>query len=348
MPKHLIVKVNSIGDVIMAIPGVRQFKDSAGGEVHWLVGRSSSSIVGLYPWVDEIIEVADHDLFGPSKAQAVREILRVWGILAGRRYDTISVLHADWRYGILAWPVRAQRRLSLSNRDRSRMLLKGRSRIDEYARVLLRQDGFAPLRLPPIPAPDLSTGSVPDSGRPRVILVPGGARNLLRDDPQRRWPLDYYVALAGILLKNDIDVILIGGPDERELAAAFPVSPRIVNLIGKIPLKEVLAVMRDSDLIVTQDTGPLHMAGLTDIPVIALFGPTDPAEFAPHRDGIYVFRGGASFACRPCYDGRSYPHCPSPGCMKELTPDMVSERALQILSERGRRAEHSETGELWR
>jgi heptosyltransferase-2 len=76
-------------------------------------------------------------------------------------------------------------------------------------------------------------------------------------------------------------------------------------------------------VLVTHDTGPLHLAGITRACVVSIFGPTDPHGRLPQRPGTVALWGGEGFACRPCYDAHSFAPCPANDCMAEVTPAMV-------------------------
>ena len=162
------------------------------------------------------------------------------------------------------------------------------------------------------------------TGGPRVVLVPAGARNLLRDDALRRWPIEHYVALAEQLLETGCEVVLAGGPDDRWASAYFGTLatrarfPGFTDAIGTLSLTETLGLLDTAMVTVTHDTGPLHLAGITATDIVTIFGPTDPHGRLPQRAGCVAIWGGEGFACRPCYDGRDYAPCPHNGCMEQV------------------------------
>ena len=89
-------------------------------------------------------------------------------------------------------------------------------------------------------------------------------------------------------------------------------------------------------VLVTHDTGPLHLGGLTRVGIVTLFGPVDPHGRLPQRAGALALWGGEDFACRPCYDGRSFAACPQNDCIRQYTPMMVAEEVTAMLAERAR------------
>lgn len=331
--KHLIVKLGAIGDVVMALPAVKHFKASVGGEIHWMCGRAAAPLVRLFPFVDRVIEVDDRSLFASSILGRTRELIRIWRLTAGSRYDTCAVLQYDWRYTLLTLFLRAQRRISLSRTDRSRKLIPGRYHGDEYARVLSGSDGFLATRLPPLCTPsNLTPSSLPRTFKTRIALVPGGARNALQQDPQRRWPISHYVELALALLARKYEVILVGGRDDFWVSSAF-FGLGTTDLIGRMELTEVLSAFETCDLVISHDTGPLHLAALSSAAVLALFGPVNPQERIPNRPRMRYIWGGETLACRPCYDGHGFPACLNNRCMTEISPRAVLNVAEELLSQ---------------
>ena len=324
--KTLIIKLGAIGDVIMLIPAAHQLH-LAGHAIDWVCSYTVLPILQLYPWINAI-PMDERALITGSITDRAGEILKLWRALGLCRYDLVATLYYDSRYRLLTLPVRAGRRVQLSDGDRDTRLLPGRHHTDEFARILLNRKGEVnPQQLAPV---QVSFGS---ETRRSVVLAPAGARNLLADDRLRRWPPELYVALTQLLLQQNVDVSLIGGPDDAWINPHFEALPA-TNLIGKLSLIETLALLDASDLLITHDTGPLHMAGITRACVIGLFGPTDPRGRLPQRPGTVAIWGGEGFACRPCYDGHTFAPCPSNDCMRQITPQMVLDEALALLAAR--------------
>jgi len=322
MPRLLLVKLGAIGDVVMAIPAAHAMHQ-AGYEIHWVCGQNHAPILALYPWIN-IVPVDEPALLHGGKLSSLRTLLALWHRLPRGRFDLCATLYYDSRYKLLTLPIRAGRKIFLSHNDRATQLLHGRHHTDEYARVLTgRPDGETPHQLSPIAPPTPPPNPVPlVPGKPRIALVPAGARNILRDDALRRWPIESYVTLASALLQSGHEVILAGGPDDQWASPAFT-HLAVADLIGKHSLPETLGLLNSAAVTVTHDTGPLHLAGLTQTAIVAIFGPTDPRGRLPQRANTVALWGGEGFACRPCYDGRDYAPCLNNGCIQQITPTMV-------------------------
>ena len=332
MTSHLIVKLGAIGDIVMTLPAVNLFKEKRGGEIHWMCGRTVAPLLRQFPFIDRLIEVDDKALLGRSRLASLREIARIWKLLAGQRYETCAVLYYDWRYRLLVLPLRKTKLVTLSRSERAQRLLPGRYHGDEYARILLEEDGLRTERVRCVrPMRTPSPGPLARGSARRVALVPGGARNVLYDSPQRRWPLSHYVELATALLHRGCEVVLAGGPDDAWAAQAFT-GLSVKDFIGRLSLVESVALFDSCDLVISHDTGAYHLATLSTAAILALFGPTSPHDFVPDRPAVRVLWGGASLACRPCYDGREFAPCPDNRCMKGISPRDVLEAAEGMLS----------------
>jgi heptosyltransferase II len=333
MSRVLIVKFGAIGDVIMAIPAVHAMYEK-GMEVDWVCGATVAPLLACYPWIHTI--VADEwGILKGSPAKRLKALISLWQKLGSEKYDFCATLYYDARYRLLTLPVRAGRKLVLSKTDREMRLLPGRHHTDEYARILLglkdeeRSVGLAPVRAEMLPDSPL----VRVEGETRVILAPGGAKNMMRDDALRRWPAERYVELAQRLVAKGVRLILIGGPEDGWVVPLFD-GLDVENLIAKLSLPQTLALLNESDVLVTHDTGPLHLAGVTRVGIVSIFGPTDPRGRLPQRSNTAAIWGGEGFACRPCYDGREFASCSDNGCMKQVTVGMVLAEVEAIVDQR--------------
>lgn len=330
----LLIKFGAIGDVVMAIPAAALMR-AQGYQIDWVASELVAPVLRLYPWIN-VLTTDEARLLRGSFVERAGGIRRLWRLLHQRvrrygAYDVAATLYYDRRYRLLAWPVRARRKFTLSRADRAAALLPGRHHTDEYARILSgRADGELPTQLSPVPVPALPAPerSVrPD--HPRIVLVPAGARNVLRDDALRRWPVQNYVSLAESLVAQGYEVVLAGGPDDGWAKPHFARLARragpeaFADCIGSLPLVETLALFESAAVTVTHDTGPLHLAGITSTAIVTIFGPTDPHGRLPQRANAVALWGGSGFACRPCYDGRDYAPCAHNGCMEQVTPQRV-------------------------
>jgi heptosyltransferase II len=331
-PSFLIVRIAALGDIAVATPLLNRIRDDhPDARVAWLCGASGAELVRLFPGVDDVIAVDEVALLRGGPVRRLAAIAGVWRRLATRRFQTAFVLHADRRYRLLLLPLRGTRIVSAHHGPGpGANPIPARFRGDEAARLMDGGTSTGPLTKrwaladvrDRLPLPAASASGAGGESTHRVVLVPGGARNVLRDDALRRWPVDSYVSLARRLVAAGVHVTLIGDRNDVEIGRRFD-GVRVENLIGALSLTETLRVLRDASLVVSHDTGPLHLARLVRTPIVALFGPTDPAQVVGVDPAITAIWGGDDLPCRPCYDGRSYANCSNNICINRVSVDAV-------------------------
>ena len=163
-----------------------------------------------------------------------------------------------------------------------------------------------------------------DLEKPLVILNPGAAYG-----PAKRWPSARFAELAGMLQgRKNVEILITGSPEETELAesiaAALPARPK--SLAGKTSLRRLLGVISQSALFVTNDSGPMHMANALRVPVVAIFGPTDPKITGPFHQPSTVLK--KDVPCWPClYRSCPYDH----RCMTHISPEEVFQACAAFL-----------------
>ncbi len=175
---------------------------------------------------------------------------------------------------------------------------------------------------------------LPEAGR--LVVLNANAGDLL---PLRRWDPANYRALAARLIREfpDVWVGFTGSPEEApsvaEIARAVG-SPRSVCLAGRTTLRQLLVVFGLAEVLVTNDSGPAHFAALTDIDVVALFGPETPLLFSapgPRNHSLW-----AGIACSPCINAfnNRQTSCRDNVCMQSITVDQVFGTVSRILAAR--------------
>lgn len=169
--------------------------------------------------------------------------------------------------------------------------------------------------------------------RSLVILCPGATNSRAK-----RWPIENFAALADSLIEGaDAQVALIGAPEELEISNAVTARMRHRPLVltGRTSLAETVAMLSVADLLVTNDTGPAHLAAAVRTPTLVIFGPTDPVTTRPFSASAEIARRPP--ACAPCM----LRDCPiDHRCMTAITPAEVTRRALALIENRVRVAEN--------
>ncbi|MEE2886992.1 MAG: glycosyltransferase family 9 protein, partial [Planctomycetota bacterium] len=154
-----------------------------------------------------------------------------------------------------------------------------------------------------------------DTQKPKVILHPGTSRFAAF----KRWPIQNFVELARRLRSQQISVAMSYGPGEIELfRTAKAAVPDLIEIDGpSLGLLGLGQAMRQADVVVAADTGPLHIAAGVGTRVVALFGPKDSKLYGPRGEGHLVLQHDVP--CRPC----KLRTCPSPQCVLGIQVQQV-------------------------
>jgi heptosyltransferase II len=160
-------------------------------------------------------------------------------------------------------------------------------------------------------------------GEPVVALCPGSINSRAK-----RWPAEYYAALGDRLIDSHRQVLLIGSPDEADVSREVinRMQQKPIVLTGKTSLDQITSVLSLVDLVVTNDTGPAHIAAALGRPTLVIFGPTNPLTTRPFAPEAEILRHPPD--CAPCM----LRDCPiDHRCMTAITVDEVFERSLALL-----------------
>lgn len=168
----------------------------------------------------------------------------------------------------------------------------------------------------------------------KIVVVNVNASELCYE---RRWPKEHFVSLCRQLIKEyDIYLIFIGGIADiqyvQEVLDDLNIQDaRIINLAGKVKISDLSALFQMSQLLISNDSGPLHLAASLSVPIIAFFGPETPKLYGPVGEGNHVLY--KKLYCSPClnvYKGKTT-SCKDNQCMKQITVDDVLHVARRVL-----------------
>jgi lipopolysaccharide heptosyltransferase I len=341
--KILILKPSSLGDVVHALPVLRLLK------LHWPQSEIFWWLeAGLVPLLEGDPDLSGLYSFERRRWAAPRQWFQFWQQLREirrQRFDWVIDLQGLARSGAVAWLANAGSSIGLDNpregaREGARAFYDltaprspaGTHAVERYLSVLpaLGVPVDRPFQwLPPRPEIAARVRKKWDPGAGRwVVLLPGARWET------KRWPVEYFVELTRELLVTapDVRCAVLGSAEDnlpaRLIARADPA--RCLDLTGQTSLCEMIEWVRLSCLMITNDTGPLHVAAALDKPVVAIFGPSDPDSTGPYRQRDRVMQN-TSLPCVPCLKDRcSYVHPLE--CLRSITPAMVCAVARQRLA----------------
>lgn len=184
-------------------------------------------------------------------------------------------------------------------------------------------------RLYPFKTSDADRHEIPHVGKYVVLNINASDLRI-----ERRWPLDYFEALVYSLRKAypDLDIILIGSKDETAYVSDFHErfdDWRISSVAGKTSFNQLMGVLDHAELLITNDTGPLHLAASLGKPTVALFGPCAPMQYGSMDHVVPVYKG---LYCSPCVHEFDIPPCQGDNqCMKQISSIQVMEAVSKAL-----------------
>jgi heptosyltransferase-1 len=289
----LIVKTSSIGDVIHALPVVQAIRESRPGlSLGWVIRRRCADVLRGCPWIDDLYVVPDR----PS----LRDLWALRKTLRAGRYQCALDMQGLFLSGLMTRLSGAPVRIGWDrNRERNAIWLTdpvvpGRAsdmRGDRHEVEALY--GFARAFGVDVVPPEFTQqpylaaegkrqaddwlNSLP---RPRVALSVGASRSY------KRWPTENWLALADALVGQNKGVVFIGDKRDAETVAEVRAqmthSDKVVDLSGRTDLRQLAAVLSACELVISGDSGPMHLAVAVGTPVVALFGATNPARHGPY------------------------------------------------------------------
>lgn len=351
----LILKLSAIGDVIHTLPALTTLRrHHPEAVIDWLVEDAAADLLTGHPALSEVITV-------PRRAwKALRQQGRWFAALRAhlgfrrelrRRpaYDLLIDFQGLAKSAWWATAVRARRKAGygpgLPRNEGAWLALNERVQPgspDQHAidrsLVLLEALGFPRLPLAydlPIPtslAHEARTllreqGVDPDAG---FVAV-----NAMTRWPTKNWTSAGFAAVVRTLAEQGIPVVFTGAPgDAGEISAiAREVGRPVARLDGRTPLRGLAAVYQAARVVLTTDTGPMHLAAAVGTPVVALFGPTAPWRTGPYGEGHEVVR--LELPCSPCFKRACHTReVETHACMQRLDPAQVARRVLAVWERR--------------
>lgn len=334
----LITKLGALGDLVLAVPSFRmirrRFPDA---HIALLVDSKLIPLMERSPYLDELICFNRQDRHTPWK-----QILSVSKKLRSVSFDISIDFQNNWRTHWITFLARIPKRHGYRrgwtgyllthpvlswNRDLAP--LEHQFQVLKRAGVIQYDDR---MELWPEPGEDAHFvrlfGKTPGlSPKPCVGFVLGASPKW----PTKQWPLEYFLKLAGRLIRElDCRVVLLGTQEDEPLAHAFRDinSGNLVDIIGKTTLTQLPSSVKQLDVIVTGDTAPLHIASAVGTKIVALFGPTEPKRHMPPGAGHVALV--KRIPCQPCYRGICV-NREKLQCLRDITVDEVFEAVKEQL-----------------
>ncbi len=325
--KLLMIRMSALGDILFALESLSSLKEERPDlEVDFLVDQRFASLLQDHPLI--------HQLLVYPRKQIWRIPAFLWR-LRRKRYDLVLDLHGLAKSSLAVFASRAKRKVGYAapgSREGAAMFYSEKVHLPlplphraERGLLLLRGLGLKGEAKAPVLAQVEITSPDPDHVQApvQVILHPGTSNFAAF----KRWPLARFVALGLRLQKHGLRVGMSYGPGEEAMAQTMQEEmEELVVINGKaLGLLGLAETMRQAQVVVAADTGPLHIAAAQGTKVVALFGPKDAGLYGPRGEGHKVLFHAVP--CRPC----KLRDCPSPQCILGISVDEAESAVLELV-----------------
>ena len=355
--KILVIKLRHIGDVLLTVPSIRAIKETfPDSSISVLVNSGTENVLEGNPLIDDLI-VFDRNIKNLKPLKRYMKEISFFKKIKSKKFDMTVDLTSGDRAAIISLISGAQYRIA---RDPCSAGFLGKKHIythlakkDVDKHMVLQNLGV--VRQFNIDTKNLSI----DFFIPQEVEIKAqkgiGQQNIKNNDyivhvhPTSRWLFkcwkdEYMAGVISWLIDKGFKVVVTSAPDDKELkkaknilslvgdspdstAAPVNLGQSLLDLCGKVSIKELAAISKASDLFIGVDSAPMHIAAAVGTPVVALFGPTDESLWGPFGSGHIVI--SKSLPCKPCKKGM----CDSillRECMTAIKPDDVIEAICKI------------------
>jgi len=344
--KILIIKQSSLGDIIHTFPLVHALKRCFPGvTIDWVVRKGLDSIIRCDSAVNRVFPVDIPSTSEPGAARGVYyraakgmvlTLIELRRIFAKQPYDLVLDLHASFRSGLFMLCNPGGIRIGFSDAKEMNTMFQHKKITVPETKIHAQEKNFlfAPFLGCTVEKEDFFLETGEDDKRTSREFLQGEEKRLIYFNPVGRWeskawPVERWALLADTLqLKNRVRVVLAGSGDDLLVLQEIEKRMKTVPLVsgGRLTLPQSAALIGVSSMYIGVDSGPMHMASLAGIPVVALFGPTDPVLVGPYNKPGRVLRN-ESLDCLVCRKR----YCSELTCMETISVDDVYENALKLL-----------------
>ena len=350
----LIVKMSALGDVIHTLPALTALRRAyPAAQITWLVEEPAAPLVSEHPAVNRVLVSPRHRLSQALSSRHLTDAVKILrsflNELRGTQYDLILDFQALFKSGIWVGLARGSRKVGfgrgMNHSEGSYLFLTERIQavsmeIHALERSLLLLEAIGIPRGPVLydlavdsdarAKVDALLGADPTDCSERLVVMHPVTRWLTK-----RWAPDRFAAVADALTEQGCRVVFTGALEDRsELDAIFQkLCHPALRFDGKLDLKSLIALLQRARVVVSTDTGPMHMAAAVGTPVIAVFGPTSPHRTGPYGNQHRVIQSGV--ACSPCFSRTCKKSVAEEmACMMRIRVEEVTEAVLDWMDSR--------------
>ena len=335
----LIIRLSAIGDVVHALSVIEPLKKHYPGcRITWVIEEEAADMLKRYPGIDQVVVSCRkrwiRQLKGGQYMKAVRQAAAFVKTVRSDEYDLVLDFQGLFKSGLIAGLSRAKRKIGYKNsREGSTVFYSEKAPVTNFNDhaikrhfVLIKHLGIDDSEVSYAPlfdkndedAVDAVLASVKaDRQKPLVTIHPAAMWKT------KIWPKDKVAGLCDRLADElNCQVVLAGSYAEESYLADIISGAKadVINLAGKTKLSELACLISISDLMVSMDSGPMHIACAVKTPVVAIMGPTAPWRTGPFGEDFRVVR--KELPCSPCFKKAKCP-LEHHKCMQDISVEEV-------------------------
>jgi len=325
----LIIKLSAVGDVIHTLPALAALrKHYPKAHITWIVEEMSADLLKDHPLLDRVLISHRTSWIRDIKHGRIiwpcLEFITLVKALRDRRYDLVIDFHGLLKSSVIVLLSGGTRKLGYdSMQEMSGLFLNEKIPEDMGKHAVDRYLDF-PCHLGARETKPKFLIPVREENRTRVEALlkehqVDAATGFVAINPvalwkTKLWEDEKFAELCDRISEELKAAIVFTGGEKKESGEIQALMTRpSVNLGGETTLRDLACLYRSARLVITTDTGPMHLAAAVGTPVIALFGPTDPARTGPYGEGHTVIR--REMSCSPCFRKK----CDTRACMRGIT-----------------------------
>jgi lipopolysaccharide heptosyltransferase II len=334
--KILVIKLSSLGDVILSTAAIREIKNKFGKNFNLtvLVGEGAKEPLLRCPYIDELL-VCDFK----NKDKGLRGLLKLSRNLREKNFDLAIDLQNNRKSHLLSYLSFAPDRYGYDNKKFS-FLLNHRIKDDVPALDPVTHQ-FRILNMLGIVSQNQNLELWPTAGDQRYVdeflksqwlgtnqRLVGINMSASQRWVTKNWPLGHIAKLCEELGRRDMRVVITGTDkdlDSVQALAGMVRNTKVIDACGKTTVNQLASLVKRCAVYISPDSASLHIAAAVAVPFVALFGPTDARRHLPKAlEGIVINK---DLPCRACYK----PQCKSPKCMTAISPEEVLAAVEKII-----------------
>jgi heptosyltransferase-1 len=327
--KILVVKPSSLGDIVHSLPFLNVLKRCfPKAEIHWIIAKGLEGLLEGHPMINRLW-IINKDAWKNIKnvGSTVKELRVLFKELKKEKFDIVVDLQGLLRSGLITAATAAPVRIGFTEaREGSRVFYthkvdggKNIHAVDRYLKIAEFLGCDTSDVCFPFPLYKQSSPIILPSSEDYAVMVPGARWKTKIWPPEKFGKLSSNLSLISIIVgsKRDIDTAnkIVNLSHSKAL-----------SLAGKTTLKELIEVIRHARFVISNDSGPMHIASALGVPIFAIFGPTDPVRTGPYGKGHTIIKEDIS--CSPCFKRK----CNDMKCMNSLSAKKVYKIIKNTLS----------------